>query len=110
MEKWELTAEIVGETLLEPEEVLKKTYEWIEAQVEKGKIIVCSADLQSNINERPVAKQLLYSLTKYMISDQFKPKFKIEYSTIEELFEKKKRAGINFYTKQSTDNLKPKVK
>ena len=81
-----------------------------EAQVGNGKLIVCSADLQSNINERPAARQLLYSLTKYMLSDQFNPKHKIEYSVIEELFEKKERAGINFYTKQSTEDLKPKVK
>jgi hypothetical protein len=81
-----------------------------EAQVGKGKIIVCSADLQSNINERPAARQLLFSLTKYMLSDQFNPKYKIEYSIIAELFEKKERPGINFYTKQSTDDLKPKVK
>jgi hypothetical protein len=81
-----------------------------EAQVGKGKIIVCSADLQNNLNERPVARQLMHSLTKYMLSNQFNPKYKVEYSTIEELFEKKERAGINFYTKQDTDDLKPNVK
>ncbi len=81
-----------------------------EAQLGNGKIIVCSADLQSNINERPAARQLLYSLTKYMLSDQFNPEYKIGYSIIEELFEKKERAGINFYTKQSTEDLKPNVK
>lgn len=81
-----------------------------EAQVGKGKLIVCSADLQSNINERPAARQLFFSLTKYMLSDQFNPKYIIEFSIIEELFENKERAGINFHTKQSTDNLKPKVK
>ncbi len=81
-----------------------------EAQVGKGKLMVCSADLQSNLNERPAARQLLYSLTKYMLSDQFKPKYKVEYSIIKELFEKKKRAVFNFYTKQSTDDLKPKLK
>ena len=81
-----------------------------EAQVGKGKIMVCSADLQSNINERPAARQLLFSLTKYMLSDQFNPKYKVEYSTIAELFEKKERAAINMYTKQSTDDLKPKIK
>jgi hypothetical protein len=81
-----------------------------EAQVGKGKLMVCSADLQSNISERPAAKQLLFSLTKYMLSDQFNPKYNVEYATVAELFEKKERAGINFYTKQSTDDLKPKTK
>ncbi|MEJ5352525.1 MAG: sugar-binding domain-containing protein [Melioribacteraceae bacterium] len=79
-----------------------------EAQVENGKLMVCSADLQNNLEERPAARQLLYSLTKYMLSDKFNPKYKVDYSIIEELFEKKERPpAINFYTKQSTDDLRP---
>ena len=81
-----------------------------EAQVGKGKIMVCSSDLQSNLEERPAARQLLYSLTKYMLSDKFNPKYKVEYSTIAELFEKKDRPVINLFTKQSTDDLQPKAK
>ncbi|MEJ2615970.1 MAG: hypothetical protein P8Z35_13505 [Ignavibacteriaceae bacterium] len=82
-----------------------------EAQVEKGKIMVCSSDLQSNLNDRPAARQLLYSLTKYMLSDKFNPKYKVEYSIIKELFEKRDRPpAIIFHTKQSTDDLKPKRK
>jgi hypothetical protein len=80
-----------------------------EARVGEGKIMVCSADLQSNLDERPAAKQLLYSLTKYMLSNEFNPKYKIDYATIAELFEKKERPpAIDFHTKQSTDDLKPK--
>ncbi|MBN1783142.1 beta-glucuronidase [bacterium] len=79
-----------------------------EAQVGKGKIMVCSADLQSDPDDRPAARQLLYSLTQYMLSDRFNPKTRIEYAVIEELFEKKERAGIAFHTKQSTEDLKPK--
>ena len=82
-----------------------------EAQVGKGKLMVCSSDLESNLNERPAAKQLLHSLTGYMLSDKFNPKYKVDYATIAELFEKKERPpAINFYTKQSTDDLKPKLK
>ena len=79
-----------------------------EARVGNGKLMVCSADLQSHLDERPAARQLLFSLTKYMLSDRFNPKYKVEYSIIQELFEKKKRAAIIFYTKQSTDDLVPK--
>jgi hypothetical protein len=81
-----------------------------EAKVGKGKLMVCSADLQNNLNERPAAKQLLYSLTKYMLSDKFNPKYKFDYATVTELFEKKDRPIFNFYTKQSTDDLKPNTK
>jgi Glycosyl hydrolases family 2, sugar binding domain/Glycosyl hydrolases family 2/Glycosyl hydrolases family 2, TIM barrel domain len=82
-----------------------------EVQVGKGKLMVCSADLQSNLNERPVARQLLYSLTKYMLSDKFNPEYKVDYATVAELFEKKNRPpAIDFHTKQNTDDLKPKTK
>ena len=81
-----------------------------EAKVGKGKLMVCSADLQSNLNERPAARQLFFSLTKYMLSDKFNPKYKVDYSIIKELFEKKKREVIDLHTKQSTDDLMPKLK
>ncbi|MEJ2194664.1 MAG: glycoside hydrolase family 2 TIM barrel-domain containing protein [Ignavibacteriaceae bacterium] len=82
-----------------------------ETMVERGKLVVCSADLQNNLNERPAARQLLFSIIKYMLSDKFNPKYKVDYATVAELFEKKDRPpAINFYTKQSTDDLKPKTK
>jgi len=44
-----------------------------------------------------------------MLSDKFKPKYRVDLATIAELFEKKDRPpAIKFYTKQSTDDLKPK--
>jgi len=79
-----------------------------EVQAGKGKLMVCSADLQSHIDKRPAARQLLFSLTEYMLSDQFNPKYRVNYSIIKELFEKKKRSAINFHSKQSTDDLIPK--
>jgi hypothetical protein len=44
-----------------------------ECCVYTGKLIVCSADLKNNLDKRPVARQLLYSIMKYMDSDAFKP-------------------------------------
>ncbi len=82
-----------------------------EAQVGKGKLMVCSSDLQSNLDERPAASQLFFSITKYMLSDKFNPKYKVDYATVAELFEKKDRPpAIDFHTKQSTDDLRPKLK
>ncbi len=44
-----------------------------------------------------------------MLSDKFNPKYKVDYATIAELFEKKDRPpAIDFHTKQSTDDLIPK--
>jgi len=79
-----------------------------EARVGNGKLIVSSADLQTKLNERPVARQLLFSLIDYMKSDQFDPQYTVDLSIIKEVFEKKDRVGIHFYTKETTDDLKPK--
>jgi len=80
-----------------------------EAKVETGRLMVCSADLENNLNERPAARQLLYSLTEYMVSDRFNPVYTLDLSIIKELFEKKERNVIHFYTKESTEDLKPKI-
>lgn len=58
-----------------------------EAKVGNGKLIVCSIDLQSDLNNRPVARQLLHSLTLYMNSDLFNPQETIKSYVIKELFE-----------------------
>ncbi len=45
----------------------------LEAKVGKGKIIVTGIDLNTDIENRPEARQLLYSLKKYMTGNQFNP-------------------------------------
>jgi len=44
-----------------------------EGSVGKGKLIITSIDLCTKLDERPVARQLLYSLLQYMNSADFKP-------------------------------------
>ena len=80
-----------------------------EAKVGNGRLMVCSADLESRLDERPAARQLLYSLTEYMASAAFEPKYQVELSTAKELFEKKEREGIDFHTKDSPEDLQPKT-
>ncbi len=45
-----------------------------EARIGRGKLLVCSIDLKSNLESRPVARQMLYSLLRYMESEDFNPK------------------------------------
>jgi len=78
-----------------------------EAKVYNGKIIVCSADLTNNTNKRIVARQLLYSIIKYMNSEKFNPEFNVEYKKIEEIFENKNWPTWKPYTKHKPDELKP---
>ncbi|WP_293670250.1 sugar-binding domain-containing protein [uncultured Parabacteroides sp.] len=44
-----------------------------EARVGKGKLLVCSADLQNDLSKRPAAAQFRQSLLEYMASGQFNP-------------------------------------
>ena len=53
-----------------------------EAKVGKGRILVCSMDLQ-NLQEYPEARQMYYSLLSYMDSEQFNPKKELTISAIE---------------------------
>jgi hypothetical protein len=45
----------------------------IEAKVGPGKLMLCSMDLQTGIDQRPVARRLLACLLRHMNSDAFKP-------------------------------------
>ncbi|HTY86380.1 MAG TPA: discoidin domain-containing protein [Candidatus Acidoferrum sp.] len=44
-----------------------------ECRVGPGKLMVCSADLESSLASRPVARQLRRSLLDYLAGDQFQP-------------------------------------
>ena len=54
----------------------------LEAQVLGGKLLVCSADLASDLDHRPVARQLRYSLLRYMNSKAFTPGGKLRVDDI----------------------------
>lgn len=70
-----------------------------EAKVGNGKLMVCSADLNADLDKRHVARQLKNSILKYMKSDEFAPESEIDYSVINELFEKTEREGWNSHVR-----------
>lgn len=53
-----------------------------ECKTGRGKLLVTGIDLITDKAKRPAARQLLYSLEKYMSSDQFAPQSPVEISTI----------------------------
>jgi hypothetical protein len=59
-----------------------------EAKVGKGQLIFSSMDLLTDTNNRPVAKQLLYSLVEYMKSDKFKLENEVKLKDIEHVINK----------------------
>lgn len=57
-----------------------------EAKVGQGKLMVCSADLQSKLNERPAAAQFRQSILEYMSSDRFNPQDEVTAELVKGLF------------------------
>lgn len=53
-----------------------------EAKVGKGKLIFSSIDIQSDLQNRPVARQLLHSLISYMDSKDFNPEKKADFEAL----------------------------
>jgi len=58
-----------------------------ECKVGNGKMIVSGIDLQSDLDKRPEARQLLYSLQSYMNNDKFDPGLKIDIQKIRSLYQ-----------------------
>ncbi len=56
-----------------------------EARLNGGKIMVCSMDLAGSLDSRPVARQMWYSLMKYMESAQFDPQVEVTPGMIQSL-------------------------
>lgn len=56
-----------------------------ETKVGEGKLILSSADLMNNLETRPVARQLRFSLLQYMNSDAFNPIESTEFETLKAL-------------------------
>ena len=58
----------------------------IEGKVENGKIIITSMDLSNDLDSRPAARQLRYSLLKYATSAAFNPTAVFTEDMIKDLF------------------------
>ncbi len=56
-----------------------------ETRVGSGKLMVCSIDLQNDLSDRPVSRQLLHSILKYMNSPEFNPVHEVQVDRILEI-------------------------
>ena len=55
-----------------------------EVRVGEGKLLFCSTDLGNNMENRPVARQMYYSLLAYMQSDRFNPSEEVSFKQVQE--------------------------
>ena len=83
-----------------------------EVKVLNGRLLMTTLPIsQQQIanSKQPVARQLRYSILKYMTSKEFRPSTKVEVDVIHHLFERE-APKVNMYTKDSPDELKPAIK
>lgn len=89
--------------------VSRKLGMMIEANVLGGKLLMTTMDITSNLDSRIVARQMRKAIIEYMQSDDFAPTLQLDAQTITDFFEKEAPA-VNMFTKDSPDELKPKLK
>ena len=80
----------------------------LEARVGKGRLILTTFDLTSDLNHRIVARQLRQSIIRYMQSPDFQPSLELSPETLHHLFDREAPA-VNMFTNDSPDELKPKL-
>ncbi len=80
-----------------------------EVKVGKGKLLVTSVDL-NNPKKDAASQQLFYSIQKYMNSEAFNPQTEIDLKLIDNILSQPSREQFDKYSKDSPDELKPKIK
>ena len=60
----------------------------LEGKVSNGKLMVCSADLQKDLDKRPAARQFRQSILEYMASDRFNPSTTLDPEKVRALYKK----------------------
>ena len=81
----------------------------VEANVLNGKLLMTTMDISNHLDRRLVARQMRKAIIDYMESDRFRPALTLPVTVISDLFIKT-APPVNMYTKDSPDELKPKVK
>ena len=79
----------------------------LEARVGKGRLILTTFDLSSDLDRRIVARQLRYSILRYMQSSDFNPTLNLSPDVLHHLFERE-APPVDMFTNESPDELKPK--
>lgn len=57
-----------------------------EARVGKGRFLVCTLDISSNLETRIAARQLRRSIDRYLAGDQFQPRAELNLADLKNLF------------------------
>ena len=80
----------------------------VEANVLGGKLLITTMDITQNLDRRIAARQLRKSILHYMQGERFAPTLQLDLETVRHLFTKE-APPVNMFTKESPDELKPKL-
>jgi hypothetical protein len=81
----------------------------VEANVLKGKLLMTTMDVTTDLDHRMVARQMRKAILSYMASDDFAPTLTLQPEIIRNLFTKD-GPKVSMFTNESPDELKPKLK
>lgn len=81
----------------------------VEANVLAGKLFMTTMDISHDLGNRVVARQMRKAILEYMDSEDFRPALTLDIQTVADFFELDAPA-VNMFTKDSPDELKPKLK
>lgn len=80
----------------------------IEAEILGGKLFMTTMDIETDLEKRVVARQMRKAILEYMQSEDFRPSIRLSPEGIRELYEQE-APRVDMFTKQSPDELKPKL-
>ena len=81
----------------------------VEAKVLKGKLLMTTMDISSDLEHRLVARHMRQAILAYMESDDFQPSLTLQPKVVSDLFTKD-APKVDMFTNDSPDELKPKLK
>jgi len=81
----------------------------VEARVGKGRLLMTSMDVTSNLANRHVARQMRTAILSYMQSRDFNPALTLTPEQVSHFFTRQ-APPVNMFTNDSPDELKPKLK
>ena len=81
----------------------------IEARVGKGRLLMTTMDISTDLANRHVARQMRQAILSYMKSNDFQPQLTLAPEVITHFFTRQ-APPVNMFTNESPDELKPKIK
>lgn len=81
----------------------------VEARVLNGKLLMTTMDIDTDLTQRIVARQMRQAIVSYMQSSDFSPSLRLNPTTIADFFAKT-APKVDMFTNESPDELKPALK